>query len=444
MANTGIQGLNGTQNPMLSQNIAKQENDVDEAVGFGRVLDRSIEERTIKNQRHVRKTENQTVFQTAGTKDNSKNTIVADIKKETVNITKQIALVKQLSGTRNASFEALSEMCSNLKTKLADLMDVSEEELEEAMETLGLTMMDLFQTNNLQTLFLEVNQVEDMSALLTDETLSTDFQTLCQMISENAEDFEQLGLTPEEAKSLMSNFEADMDEALSKDEIPSTENITKEPVHSDEKAEVEEEASSDSKGFTQDKTQKHETKEIHVVVNGNNVTATEIKESFMDQLAPTSQSKEIVNQIVNEIKVTISKTQTSMEMVLTPDALGKVNLTVAHKDGVMTAHLITETNTAKHAIESQIMELKETLNEQGLKVEAVEVTVAANNFDFMKESHEEAEKQEDHSIIKNGSKKLRMMGDESEESAEDVVEEKHEESEILASVGKGMQMNYSA
>ena len=75
---------------------------------------------------------------------------------------------------------------------------------------------------------------------------------------------------------------------------------------------------------------------------------------LVDSGRTTTNAKEIVEQIVKEIKVKISPDQTSMEMVLTPETLGKVNLTVSAKHGVMTAHLVTQTQAAKEAIESQI------------------------------------------------------------------------------------------
>ncbi len=69
-----------------------------------------------------------------------------------------------------------------------------------------------------------------------------------------------------------------------------------------------------------------------------------------------------------------------MELQLNPESLGKINLSVVAKDGIMTAHFTAQNEMVKEAIESQIQILKDNLNNQGLKVESIEVTVS--NFSF--------------------------------------------------------------
>lgn len=90
--------------------------------------------------------------------------------------------------------------------------------------------------------------------------------------------------------------------------------------------------------------------------------------------------RDIVNQIVEQLKIVINSEQTSMELQLNPESLGKINLSLVSKDGVMTAHFTTQNEVTKEAIESQMQILKDNLNSQGLKVESIEVTVS--NFEF--------------------------------------------------------------
>lgn len=91
--------------------------------------------------------------------------------------------------------------------------------------------------------------------------------------------------------------------------------------------------------------------------------------------------KEIVNQIVNQIRLTVSQNNASLQMALHPEGLGKLRLTVEAKEGIMTARFVVSNETAKEAIEANIQVLKDTLSGQGLKVEDIEVTVSANGFD---------------------------------------------------------------
>jgi flagellar hook-length control protein FliK len=70
-----------------------------------------------------------------------------------------------------------------------------------------------------------------------------------------------------------------------------------------------------------------------------------------------------------------------MEIQLTPENLGKINLSVASKDGIITATITTQNEAVKAIVESQLIQLKEALNNQGLKVNDVEVTIAGQAFD---------------------------------------------------------------
>ena len=109
-----------------------------------------------------------------------------------------------------------------------------------------------------------------------------------------------------------------------------------------------------------------------------NVTTTET--TFSGELSTVTTIRDIANQIIEEIKVVIKPSQTSMELQLNPENLGKVQLTLTSKEGVMTAQFTTQTQMAKEAIESQLQVLKQNLENQGVKVEAIEVNVS--NFSF--------------------------------------------------------------
>jgi flagellar hook-length control protein FliK len=86
--------------------------------------------------------------------------------------------------------------------------------------------------------------------------------------------------------------------------------------------------------------------------------------------------RNIVEQVVRQVRIRVLPETTSMELSLNPDSLGKVNLHVSSTGGVATATMVVENQMAKEALESQMITLKESFEEQGLKVDAVEVTVS--------------------------------------------------------------------
>ena len=94
----------------------------------------------------------------------------------------------------------------------------------------------------------------------------------------------------------------------------------------------------------------------------------------------TISARDIVYQLTEAVKVEISPENTRLEMSLNPESLGKVNLNITSKDGVMTAQITTQNEISKEALESQLQILKENIEAQGVRVEAIEVTVAAYTF----------------------------------------------------------------
>ena len=110
-----------------------------------------------------------------------------------------------------------------------------------------------------------------------------------------------------------------------------------------------------------------------------------------------------VDQVVNQVKIRMMPETTSMELMLHPESLGRVSLQVTAAGGATKAMLIVENQMAKEALESQMITLKETFEEQGLKVDAVEVTVSEFGLD-----HQERQDQQDQ---KNGARRRRFRLD---------------------------------
>ena len=76
-----------------------------------------------------------------------------------------------------------------------------------------------------------------------------------------------------------------------------------------------------------------------------------------------------------------SATGTTVEMQLNPENLGRLVLSVTEKHGNVTAQITASNEQVKEALQTQMVELRSTLQAQGIKVEAVEVTVATHEFE---------------------------------------------------------------
>ncbi len=95
----------------------------------------------------------------------------------------------------------------------------------------------------------------------------------------------------------------------------------------------------------------------------------------------TPQAREIADQILDYIQSQRNEDFSSVEMQLHPASLGSLQIRVANQGGVMTANFITQNEQVKAVLENQLVQLQDQLKEAGVKVEAVEVTVAAHQFE---------------------------------------------------------------
>lgn len=89
----------------------------------------------------------------------------------------------------------------------------------------------------------------------------------------------------------------------------------------------------------------------------------------------------IIRQVAEQVRIQVTADTSTMEMQLNPESLGKLSLSVELKQGMLTAKFIAENEQVKEAIESQAVMLREDLDKQGVKVEAIEVAVETHEFE---------------------------------------------------------------
>ena len=95
----------------------------------------------------------------------------------------------------------------------------------------------------------------------------------------------------------------------------------------------------------------------------------------------TENVNEIAEQILDHMKTVTDGDYSDVEMQLHPASLGTLQIHVTNNAGVMTASFVTENEAVRSAVESQMVRLIEQFETQGIKIEAVEVTVASHAFE---------------------------------------------------------------
>ena len=146
---------------------------------------------------------------------------------------------------------------------------------------------------------------------------------------------------------------------------------------------------------------------------------------------PEIPAKEIIEQIVQKMKITVSPEVNEMEMQLNPEHLGKLQLQVAVKNGTMTAHFTAENEAVKSAIENQVVQLKENL----------EVTIASHEFERNLQQGNRQNQEEESKKSQKGKVNLNLNGIESLEE-EDLTGEERLEAEMM--LQNGNTVSYTA
>jgi flagellar hook-length control protein FliK len=103
---------------------------------------------------------------------------------------------------------------------------------------------------------------------------------------------------------------------------------------------------------------------------------------------------DLIEQIAENARVSVSEGTTSMEMQLNPENLGKVYLQVSSKEGVVNANITASNEEVRAALEAQVADLRQSLNQAGVKVDAIEVTVASHEFERNLEQNQNGGRQQ--------------------------------------------------
>lgn len=302
--------------------------------------------------------------------------------------------------------DELEEKAEELVQEIAKELGVSVEEVEKVLDELGISLMGLFDKENLTQVVVVLSGAEDVTQIVMDEELFAQVNKLLGTMEEMLTEVSQsTDVTVEELMEYVSREEFketvqvidELDKNVSKenavmDEMEVTdakETVTENSENVDDETEktVKVEVSE-----TERSTSEHtENGQSFEQTESNNQFLTNVTNNILQNsalnaengMSPylTFEAREIMQQILDYIKVQVKPDMTSLQMQLHPEDLGTLQIEVSNKNGVLTAQFTTQDDSVKAVIESQLIQLKENLNEQGLKVQAVEVTVASQQFD---------------------------------------------------------------
>ncbi len=310
--------------------------------------------------------------------------------------------------TAEAVEEKLSEKAEELVEEIAKELGVTVEDVEKVLEELGISMTELFNKENLTQVVVVLSGAEDVTQIVMDEELFAQVNKLLGKMEEMlTEVSDNTDVTVEELMEYVSKeeFKGEFKTENSDVKVLEAEVVTEEETNVADAAKVDtdtteamdktetentvkvtkSETSESAQGHTErDMSQSNaETNQQFLtnVASENNLQSVAL--NVDNGLSPylTFEAREIMQQILDYIKVSVKPDMTSLQMQLNPEELGTLQIEVTNKNGMLTAQFTTQDESVKAVIESQLVQLKENMNEQGLKVQAVEVTVASQQFD---------------------------------------------------------------
>ena len=333
----------------------------------------------------------------------------------------------------------------DVKDAIKDELDVTDEQIEKAMEDLGLQFLDLTDQSNLAALVTKLSGSEDSASLLVSdafpqivlkvndlagglqEDLGISMEDLQQMAELVTTDVEEAGTTDnlhEPAKATEGTEETMQktedvkdtvvaEEATEQVEIPTEETI--EPTKTDETDELvtagskdvttekqtdqgqEDATDQDTDAFLkqQTKTEMHPTQDLTPMQAESPITEFA---SHMEPTVelPTGESvsvQSIIDQIVEASRTTMDGDKTTVEMLLHPEGLGKVLMEVTEENGQVRAHIYTQNEQVKETLENQMFQLKEQMNQSQTKVQSVEISVGTHEFERNLEAGQQNQEQ---------------------------------------------------
>ncbi len=309
--------------------------------------------------------------------------------------------------------DAAEKAGKDMIKEIAEELGVSEEEVARAMEELGISLYSLFDPSSLRELVLALGGEGDQMAFLTNETLFAKLQNILETAEGmKASLAELVGVEPAEMQAWLEQMISKGGQEMGQPAEAEGEEIARPQitveVHSGDdtvkmsadengnavktlevvSSEAEENVTKDQTGSRQEKGGEAGRGESENALHNPLMDASlqnngQTAEVTFEQTTPffSEQTRDIMNQIMDYMKFQLKPGMDQLEMQLHPESLGTVHIQLSSKGGEITAQFHVQNEAVKAAIESQIATLQESFKEQGIKVEAVQVTVENHGFE---------------------------------------------------------------
>ena len=401
---------------------------------------------------------------------------------------------------------ALSDAGAQMQEETAEQLNVTDEQVALAMQNAGLNPVDLLTEEGLTDLVMEVTG-EDQTALLTDEELYSKIQMLFEeaeaLKTTIADEFEltlegiedAIAITAEDARQtqdavrfegtpenifafaehagdetvLLQNTRAQerpeqaeqeapeetlvttrSERAVTAEEAPQTQQQTGGNANNESANTGSNSAARQTVQVTEDHTaaQQSAVNTAQNFVDAVNNAVNQTQTVYGAGTAAPTEAENVLRQVLDQMRTTVREGMTEIEMQLHPQSLGRVNVNLQALDGgEMVARFTAQNEAVREALASQMPQLLQRFEEQGIKVNEVQVALAQDGFNQSRdnEMRREDQQNEQQAGIERAGRMRRVQMDLASMTAEDIAnldEDERVEAEMMAA--EGTTVNYRA
>jgi flagellar hook-length control protein FliK len=358
--------------------------------------------------------------------------------------------------------DAIEKAGEEIAKELTEILDITEEDLLDMMEILGLTFVDLFNPESLQQLVTQIGGQEQALNLITDSDIYTSLQDLIEGAESMKDELmNEFDLSEEDFTNLMTqdkeisfkeagkeifaeipedhltrkvdlirqDFKMPHQEAPQSEDVqPIDEPVIGRPVEIDTQSEQ-----GQHKNGNHFQNGEQSANLFNQIVD--NIAEAAVPEA-VDTISYTdrAQMENIIRQITDKITISASAETKSIELSLHPASLGNVNILLSSsKDGIV-AKFTAQNEIVKEAVESQMMQLQQKFEEQGIKVTSIEVTIASHAFEQNLQNQDRSGQEEQPGAQKKNLRRINLF-EMTQEEEDDMTEAERIAAQMMAMNG---------
>ncbi len=330
--------------------------------------------------------------------------------------------------------EELSEKEAEVTEEVANALGISAEEVQKVLEQLNINVFELAEPDKLLSFMQEVFNADSPVELLAVDGIKEmliqvkdivgEFEDLGRQVramrEENlpadnfVESAEMQNVISEEVPSENLNVDSSISSNLNKnvtDGKESTLNVNSSDGQKDLSETQQVVRNSDSSALNEDSLgqsafqqstagnmEYSNESQIDMRTDINISSMENVTKAFANVMSKTESLRnvntaDVINQIVEKLKAGVIKEDVSeIKITLKPEYLGDVSLKILSENGIISAQFTAENQRIKEIIESNFNQLRDMLNDQGLQISQLSVSVgnkdskeAAQQFYFEQE-----------------------------------------------------------